>query len=108
MLPDGSLTMLAGDVGEVHPPSKVVIDLLAGSCREAARQGKYKATGIVYDAMTVPPGATAKTDTIAVRLDHADSYSVVVMTPYQRGSGGDVVKGTDFAVQGEGSIFPKR
>ena len=75
---------------------------------EAARQGKYKATGIVYDAMTVPPGATAKTDTIAVRLDHADGYSVVVMTPYQRGSGGDVVKGTDFAVQGEGSIFPKR
>jgi hypothetical protein len=50
-----------------HPKSKDLIDLLVAKFREDGRRGKYKATGIVYDLMTVPPGATEKTDAIAVR-----------------------------------------
>lgn len=36
----------------------------------------------MYDVLTVPPGATEKTDAIAVRLDHEARCSVVVMIPY--------------------------
>ena len=72
---------------------------------EDGRQRKYKATGIVYDVKTIPPGATEKTDAIAVRLDHQAGYSVVVMIPY-RLVDGQLVKGAVFAVKGDASIFP--
>lgn len=68
-------------------------------------QGTYKATGIVYDVMTLPTGASEKTDAIAVRLDHEAGYSAVVMIPYRLVEE-QVVKGTIFAVKGDGSIFP--
>jgi hypothetical protein len=60
---------------------------------------------VVYDVRTIPPGATEKTDAIAVRLDHQAGYSVVVMIPY-RLADGQLVKGTVFAVKGDASIFP--
>lgn len=106
MLPDGTMTMLGASDGAEHPPSKNLIELMESSFREAARQGKYKATGMVYDVKTIPPGAVEKMDAIAVRLDHQDGYSVVVMIPYRLGPGGEVMKGTLFANKGAASIFP--
>jgi hypothetical protein len=105
MLPDGSMTMLGATDGNEHPKSKDLYDLMVGTFREHAREGKCKATGIVYDVMTLPPGATAKTDAMAVRLDHEAGYSVVVMIPYHLADG-QVMKGAIFAVKGDGSIFP--
>jgi hypothetical protein len=105
MLPDGSTTMLAASDGTEHPKSKDLIDLMVSAFREDARQRKYRATGIVYDVMTLPPGATEKTDAIAVRLDHETGYSVVVMIPYHLVDGA-VSMGTVFAVKGDCSIFP--
>jgi hypothetical protein len=108
MLPDGTMTMIAAYNGTEHPPSKTLIDMMETSFREAARARKYKATAMVYDVKTIPPGTTEKTDAIAVRLDHQDGYSVVVMIPYRLADGGEVVKGTIFASKGDASIFPAK
>jgi len=105
MLPDGSMTMTGAYNGNEHPSSKELYDLMVKAFKEEARTGKYKATGIVYDGMAVPPGATEKTDVIAIRLDHEAGYSVVVMIPYKLVSG-DLVKGAVFASKGDGDIFP--
>lgn len=105
MLADGSMQHFGASDGTEHPKSKDLIDLLIAQFREGGRQGKYKATGIVYDVRTIPPGASEKTDAIAARLDHQAGYSVVVMIPY-RLSEGQLAKGTVFAAKGEASIFP--
>ncbi len=105
MMPDGSLQCIAASDGAERPKSKDLIDLLVAGFREDGRRGKYKATGIVYDVLTLPPGASEKTDAIAVRLDHEAGYSVVVMIPYRLHEG-QLLIGTVFAVKGEGSIFP--
>lgn len=104
MRPDGSMSMQAATDGNERPKSQDLIDLMVEGFRKEARLGKYKATGIVYDVVTVSPGATEKTDAIAVRLDHEAGYSVVVMIPYRARD--QVIEGTPFAVSGEGSIFP--
>jgi hypothetical protein len=105
MLADGSMAQFGADDGNERPKSKDLVDLLLAGFREGAHQGKFKVTGIVYDVMTLPPGASEKTDAIAVRLDHEAGYSVVVMIPY-RLADGLVMKGTIFAVKGDGSVFP--
>jgi hypothetical protein len=105
MMPDGSMQHFAASDGTEQPKSSDLIDLLLAKFREDGRQRRYKATGIVYDARTIPPGATEKTDAIGVRLDHQAGYSVVVMIPY-RLADGQVVKGTVFAVKGDASVFP--
>jgi hypothetical protein len=104
MMPDGSMQHFAASDGTEHHKSSDLIDLLVAKFREAGHQGKYKATGIVYDVRTIPPGTTEKTDAIAVRLDHRDGYSVVVMIPY-RLAGGELTKGPIFAVKGDAAIF---
>jgi hypothetical protein len=86
--------------------SQARIELLEDTFRAAAERGSYKATGIVYDARTVPPGATQRADAIAMRLDHIGGYSVIVMIPYSLRPGGDLVKGPIFATKGDRSIFP--
>jgi hypothetical protein len=107
MKPDGSMEMFGADDG-ADSSSKKLIGLLEGGFRHFALEGRFKATAIVYDIRTIPPGATEKTDAIAVRLDHEDNYSVVVMIPYRRNPDGEVVKGAIFAVKGDGSIFPPK
>jgi hypothetical protein len=108
MRPDGSIEMFGADDGVEHPSSKKLIELLEGAFRHFALEGRYKATAIVYDVRTIPPGATEKTDAVAVRLDHEDNYSVVVMIPYRRAPDGEVSTGALFAANGAGSIFPAK
>ncbi len=84
MLPDGSMTMTGAYNGNEHPNSKDLYDLMVKAFKEEARTGKYKATGIVYDGMAVPPGATEKTDVIAIRR-----------WPYPRWRGSPRSKGSD-------------
>ena len=116
MRPDGVMEMFGASDEKVlglddddaeRPSCKKLYELLAGAFRHFAMEGRFKATGIVYDVLTVPPGATEKTDAIAVRLDHEAGDSVVVMVPY-RVDDGRVTKGTIFAVKGDGSLFPAK
>ena len=78
---DGSIAAVATFDGDEHPPSQKVIDSLMEAFRAGAKQKKYKATALVYDIRTVPPGATEKTDAVAIRLDHLGGYSVLVVIP---------------------------
>lgn len=104
MLPDGETVAVAGYEGQDFPPSQAIIDLLNDGFQRAARAGEYKATAMFYDVRTTLPGTGTKSDAIAVALDHADDYSVVVYFPYKIDNGqasfGDV-----FAQAGANNIF---
>ena len=105
MRPDGELVSVAGYDGDEHPPSSDVIRLIKDGFVEAARQGQFKATALVYDVRTTVPSTGDKSDAIAVSLNHRDSYSVVVLFPYKI-EGGKLTVGDAFAHMGEADIFP--
>jgi hypothetical protein len=104
---DGKMVAVGGDIGDEHPAAKDVIALLEDGFKEAAKTGKYGATALVMDMLVVPPGRDSKQDAIAVRLDHRDGYSVVVVLPYMIGAAGDVTIEAPYAVKGEQRIFAR-
>src|SRR5258708_30736337 len=65
---DGSIAAVATYDGDEQPPSQKIIDWLMEAFRAGAQQKKYKATALISDICTVPPGATEKTDAVAVAL----------------------------------------
>lgn len=101
----GEIAHTAGWTGEEHPHSLDVIDLLKRRFREGAKVRQYRATALVFDIRTIPPGKQVKQDAIAVALDHRDKYSVSVIFPYSLGSGGRLLIEEPFAVPGEHKIF---
>jgi hypothetical protein len=104
---DGALVAVGGYTGNEHPPSADVIAVLEKGFQQAAKEGKYKATALVVDMLVVPPGKAAKQDAIAVRLDHRDGYSVVVVFPYVIGPTGSAMLDAPYAVAGEQRIFAR-
>lgn len=107
MQADGSTEIVATYDGDEHPPSQKVIDSLMAVFRAGAKERKYKATALIYDIRTLPPGATEKTDAVAVRLDHASGYSVLVVFPYHLSPSREVVFAPPFANKGPADIFSK-
>jgi hypothetical protein len=103
---DGKIIAVAGGTGSEHPASQEVTAVLEEGFREGARTGKYKATALVSDMLVVPPREAVKRDAIAVRLDHRDGYSVVVVFPYTIGPGGDVAIEAPYVAKGDRRIFP--
>jgi hypothetical protein len=103
----GKVALAGGYDGTEHPKSQTIIDLLVDAFQKDAQAGTIRATALVYDVRVMPPGATAKSDAIAVALDHRDGYSVVVFFPYVL-SGGEVTIGTSFVERGESRVFPPR
>jgi len=106
MKPDGEIVSVAGYDGHEQPPSQEIIDLLNTELRKDAALGLYKATAVVYDVRVVPPGSKAKSDAIAVALEHRDDYSVVVLFPYSI-SNGTLDIGAPFAEKGTRKIFDR-
>jgi hypothetical protein len=107
MKPSGEIALVAGYDGTERPKSQAVIDLLLAGFKRDAAIGKIKATALVYDILVVPPGASEKSDAIAVALDHRDNYSVVVIFPYVLRNG-DLAVGAPFAQKGESRIFASK
>jgi hypothetical protein len=112
MLSGGEVVWTGAYDGRDHPPSGDLIALLKTGFVEGARRGEYKATGLLYDALVIPPGHSAKTDAIIVSLNHRDNYSVRMIFPYgirQSGFGPwrkrTLTLGAGFANQGEADIF---
>ena len=101
----GEFVSVAGYTGEETPRSTDVIRLMKDGFIEAARQGQYKATAVVYDMRVKLPSTGDKSDAIAVSLNHRDSYSVIVILPYKIDSG-KLMLGAAFAQKGEADIFP--
>jgi hypothetical protein len=104
MKPDGEIVSVAGYDGREQPPSQEIIDLLNAELRKDVALGMYKATAVVYDVRVAPPGSKAKSDAIAVALDHRDDYSVVVLFPYSI-SNRTLNIGAPFAEEGAHEIF---
>jgi hypothetical protein len=103
---NGEPVSVAAYDGREHPPSAELIRLLKQVLTEEAKTGKYKATALVYDVRVQLPSNGAKSDAIAVSLNHKDNYSVIVFFAYKL-DGAKVVMGEVFAQQGESDIFAK-
>jgi hypothetical protein len=103
---DGKIAQTASSTGEEHPASQPLIDLLERGFREGAKRRQLRATAIVVDVRTVPPGKKEKQDAVEVRLDHVSGYSVKVIFPYTFSSKGKPEFSPPFAVAGEGKIWP--
>ena len=104
MRADGKVTAVAAHDEREHPPSADVIRMLKQTFTAEAKSGKVKATALVYDMRVQLPTTGAKSDAIAVALDHRDNYSVVVFLPYHI-EGSKVVTGEMFAQKGDANIF---
>ena len=104
---DGKVALVAGYDGREHPPSSELIKRLTDAFRSGARSGQYKATALVYDVRVTLPSNGAKSDAIAIALDHRDEYSVVIYFPYQIRKN-EIVLRENFAEKGEAGIFDSR
>ncbi|MBS1994653.1 MAG: hypothetical protein JSS86_00025 [Cyanobacteria bacterium SZAS LIN-2] len=103
---DHSIAMVAGYDGREHPPSQDIIDLLKIGLRSDAAALKIRASAIIYDVRIRDPANGVKSDAIAVALDHADHYSVVVIFPYTL-MGGQLNLLAPFSQQGASDIFTR-
>lgn len=92
---------------ESYSTSEDLIRQLKRTFVAQAMAGEYRATALTYDARVQTPTKGAKSDAIAVALDHRDNYSVVVFLPY-RLEGGKLTLGEMFAQRGSGEIFEHR
>ena len=101
----GEVSAVAGYTGSERAPSQEVIDLLAQGCREQARRGELRATGICFDVRIVLENQTEKTDAICARLEHQTGEAVDVFLPYRKGWFGRIVYGDVIASPGKVSIF---
>ncbi len=104
MRPSGELVSIAGDDGHEHPRSADVIGVIKGGFIEAARQGQFKATALVYDVRITLPSTGDRSDAIAVSLNHRDNYSIIVIFPYKIDNG-KLTVGNALAQKGEADIF---
>lgn len=101
---NGKIVCLAGYDGREHPPSTDVMILLKQGFTAGAKSGEYKATALIYDVRATIPSSGAKSDAIAISLNHRAGYSVIVLYPYEL-TQGDLVFGETFAQEGESDIF---
>ena len=104
MKPNGEIVNVAGYDGRERPSSNDLIELLNEGFRKDAKDGRYKATAVVYDVRVTLPSTTTLSDAIAVALDHRDNYSVVVLLPYTL-VGGILQIGEPFAERGAHNVF---
>ena len=105
MLPDLKIVSVGGYTGEEHPKSVDVISLLQQAYIKEAKEKKIIASALVYDIRTIPPGATEKTDAVAIDLDHRDGFSVIMVYPYRLDENKKPVFGQAFAMEGKAEIF---
>ena len=103
----GDITMEAVSDSDEHPPAEKLISLVKERFRAGAQSGKLKATGLAYDALTLPPGKQSKQNTVICALDHRDNYSIQVCFPYERDQSSHLAIGPPFAVAGKQEIFSK-
>ncbi len=111
--PFGGAMNLAGKIinegawtGEEHPPSVDVIKVLHEAFKKGAKRGEFLATALVYDVRVVPPGKSAKTDAVAVDIDHRDGISQTVIYPYSL-KDGRLSFGETYAIPMQHPVFER-
>jgi hypothetical protein len=103
MSPSGAVSHTETPKGD-RPLSELVVLIEEGSV-DGGRQGRYKATALVLDVATIPPGKKGKQRAVEVRLDHRGNYSVRVVFPYGYSLSGELAFEPPFAVPGDKMIF---
>jgi hypothetical protein len=83
MLSDGEIRHVGAQIeGEEYPGAPPLIELLTETFQKEAKEGKLRAAGIAYDALTIPPGKAQKQDAICCELEHFSGEAVYVFRPY--------------------------
>lgn len=108
MRPNGEVVCLGAYDGRDYPSLAGSFADLIASLKEAliagARRREYVATALFYDVGFTLQAGDARTDAIAISLDHREAYSVIVLLPYTVDDG-NVVYGTPRAQPGDADIF---
>lgn len=104
LLHDDSVELTDYYDGNEHPESKDVLDELKQIHKQLAKEGKIKASGIVWNA-SISSANGKPSDAIIVSLEHKDGYSVIVGKPYKIGLFKKVSFGSLFALEGKHDIF---
>lgn len=91
--------------GSGAPEARDQVDALMTVFRGKAEAGEIRASAILFDCLTVPPGETERVDAVAVQLDHEAGYSAVVFFPYQIDEDRSVSFAEPFAFEGDHEIF---
>jgi hypothetical protein len=102
---DGEIQWISADTGEEFPAAQTLIDTMNGVFQEDAAAGKIRAATICYDARTIPPGQTVKTDAIAFSLEQRSGDSITVFLPYQKAGDGAIQYGELFATEKTAQFF---
>ena len=105
MSSDGKISNVAGYTGDEHPKSSELISFLKAAFTSQAASTTIMASALIYDVRTIPPGATEKSDAIAIDLDHRDGMSITMLIPYRFDPDKKVSLGEAFATKGAGAIF---
>ncbi len=105
--PDGEVVSIGVAGDDEHPLSADVIRDLKAALVSGARNGKYVATAIAFDARIAMPNTGERSDAVAIALDHVEDYSIVVYIPYKIRSGAPEF-GDPIAESGAAEIFGSR
>jgi hypothetical protein len=103
MSPSGAVSRTEAPKGD--PSLSELVVIIEQGFVDGGQRGLYKATALVLDVKTVPPGKKEKQNAVEVRLDHRDDYSVRVVFPYSYSLSGELVFASPFAVPGDKLIF---
>jgi hypothetical protein len=103
----GAIAMAGGYLGIEDSPAAEMIALLKEGFHAQALTGEYRVTALAYAVTVQLPGASSKSDAVAVNIDHEEGDSVIVCFPYTV-SDGVVTLGEGFVQEGTYEIFGKR
>lgn len=100
----GGILHHEGYPGGERPLSDEVIRVLRDAWKQMAAKNEIRATALVYDIRTIPPGKVHKQDAICIDIDHKQNYSIRVIFPYSIEDKLVTIE-DPFAIEGEYAIF---
>jgi hypothetical protein len=105
MASDGGIRWIEADTGEDFPPGQIPIDMMTELIKEKAASDETRAATICYDARTIPPGSTVKTDVISFSLERLLGESISVFLPYEKRDDGVIQYGEIFVTEKTRQFF---
>ncbi len=102
MSPTGEIGHSQEHLGTDHTPKHETVETLLAGLKKSAP--KYKATAVVSDVQTTPPGGAAEQPAIRVILEHRTEPPVTCFLPYKQEKG-KYGFGEVFARKGERQVF---
>jgi hypothetical protein len=105
MDPAGKVAMYGAATGDEHPPSRELLNLLAGAFATKAKARELRAIAICSDVLVTLPGTSEKTDAISVGLEHLNGEAVTVFLPYRKKPAGQVEYGSLCALRRDRQFF---